>query len=61
VLDICQLHDDGTDACASACQLASTTFSRTPTVVPSRVRSVVSTSTRVTAPVPWLPSRMRTL
>lgn len=49
-------------ASTRACQLASTTFSCTPTVVQSRPDwSTLVTSTRVIAPVPWLPSRMRTL
>src|SRR4051794_19085179 len=49
-------------ASTRACQLASTTFSWTPTVTQSRPSPPrVSTSTRVTAPVPCDPSRIRTL
>src|SRR3954452_17133949 len=48
-------------ASSRASHEAAMTFSCTPTVVHSRRPSLVSMSTRVTAPVPCLPSRMRTL
>ncbi len=45
----------------SASQEASMMFSETPIVPHSRSPSEESSRTRVTAPVPWLSSRMRTL
>ena len=45
----------------SASQEASMMFSETPIVPHSRSPSAESSRTRVTAPVPWASSRMRTL
>ncbi len=45
----------------SASQEASMMFSETPIVPHSRAPSAESSRTRVTAPVPWASSRMRTL
>ena len=45
----------------SASQLASMMFSETPIVPQASVPSLASSSTRVTAPVPFDSSRMRTL
>ena len=48
-------------ASTSARQLASMMFVLAPTVLQRRVPRCESTSTRVVAPVPFVPSRMRTL